>query len=170
MLSETIIQVSVRSKDYQLGPIRQNLNYFRGLLSQNLQFLLKIGWFTKKKHLFYTLSQNLLSQFYGLKGNTDTGYMFNICIECQVIIQNKNRYELSLPSTLDEVLIKAQFPLLNYRSIPVEFSNISTLKKSWIVGCSKTSLLRWSVFHEVNNQSWALLAFHISLGGFNQCI
>ena len=55
---------SVPSKDYQLGPIRQNLNYFRGSLSQNFKFLLKIGWFTKKKHTFYTLSQNLLSQFF----------------------------------------------------------------------------------------------------------
>ena len=54
---------SVPSKDYQFGPIRQNLNYFRGSLSQNFQILLKIGWFTKKKHLFYTLSQILLTQF-----------------------------------------------------------------------------------------------------------
>ena len=59
-----MVVASVPSKDYQHGPIRQNLNYFIGSLSQNFQFLLKIGLFTNKKHLFYTLSQNLLSQFF----------------------------------------------------------------------------------------------------------
>ena len=34
---------SVPSKDYQLEPIQQNLNYFRGSLSQKFQFLLKTG-------------------------------------------------------------------------------------------------------------------------------
>ena len=123
---------------------------------------------SKREIRLLLLKDKVISHF---EWNNNTGYMFHVCIKCQVIIQNKNRYELSFPSTLDEVLPKAQFPLLNYRSIPAEFSNISTSKKkSWIVGCSKTNLLRWSVFHEVNNQSWALLAFHISIGGFNQCI
>ena len=60
----TSVPSKAGKEDYQLGPIQQNLNYFRGSLSQNFQLLLKIGWFIKKEHLFYTLSQNLLSQFF----------------------------------------------------------------------------------------------------------
>ena len=60
--------ISVHSKDYQLGPIRQNLNYFRGSLSQNFQFLLKIGWFTKKKASFlHIVTKSVEPIFQGLE-------------------------------------------------------------------------------------------------------
>ena len=65
------------SKGYcaQMFPLRiislgqfVKIYYFRGSLSQNFQFLLKIGWFTKKKHLFlHIVTKSVEPIFQGLE-------------------------------------------------------------------------------------------------------
>ena len=55
-------------KDYQLGPTRQNLNYFRGLLSQNFQFLLKNRLIYQEKASFlHNVTKSVEPIFQGLE-------------------------------------------------------------------------------------------------------
>ena len=62
------MKVSVHSKDYQLGPIRQNLNYFRGSLSQNFQFLLKKGLiYQEKAYFLHNVTKSVEPIFQGLE-------------------------------------------------------------------------------------------------------
>ena len=59
---------SVPSKDYQLGPIRQNLNYFRGSLSQNFHFFAENRLIYQGKASFlYTVTESVEPIFQGLE-------------------------------------------------------------------------------------------------------
>ena len=59
---------SVPSKDYQLGPIRQNLSYFRGSLSQNFQFFAENGLIYQEKASFlHIVTKSVEPIFQGLE-------------------------------------------------------------------------------------------------------
>ena len=62
------VRTSVPSKGYQLGPIRQNLNYFIGSLSQNFQFFAENRLIYQEKASFlHIVTKSVEPIFQGLE-------------------------------------------------------------------------------------------------------